>query len=258
MKRVLFIPDRFTDYRMWSDVPDRIRERAEAIHYDQHENIPWTEAADSFLEAARRLAGYGSFDLVAAAGQAARFGLALAEAGLARGLVLFSPSLDSVPDDVTVDVSEMDEILGPHEPAADLMQDADADPELFREVLLQVARDTAGTNLPPDQLELALAMYGDHAGELYDDLHATAAAMADGRIQPDPPWFQEPWLDHLGELAVPVTAVVPVHGRAVGEAIARRYRDAEIVFAEDSPGLAPVAERVRSAQALLRTLDLVS
>ena len=95
MPRILFIPDQFTDYRMWSDIPDRIQGRAEVIHFDRHEQIPWTPAAGGgFLDAARRLAADGSFDIVAAAGQAARFGFAVAEAGLARGVVFFYPSLD--------------------------------------------------------------------------------------------------------------------------------------------------------------------
>jgi hypothetical protein len=243
---------------MWSDVPYRIRERAEAVHYDQHEQIPWTEADGSLLETTRRLAAGGSFDVVAAAGQAARFGFALAEAGLANGLVLFSPALNSIPEDVYVNISEMDDTLDPFLPVISAMQDADADPEHLREVFLQVTRDTAGPDLPPDQLELARAMYGDHANELFDDLRATMAAVDEGRSLPDPPGAERPWFDHLAELAVPLTAVVAVQGIPLGEAIARRVKDVEIVIASDAPGLAPVEERARSAAALLRMLDRVS
>jgi hypothetical protein len=185
-------------------------------------------------------------------------GFALAEAGLASGLVLFYPALNSVPDDVDVDLSALDEKLEAYLPLASAVQEADTGPEHFREIYLQVARENAGSDLPPDQLEIALAMLGDHAGELYDDLRATANAMAEGRSLPDPPWAARPWFEQLAGLSVPLTAVVTVNGIAVGEAIARRARDTEIVIAGDSPGLAPVEERVRSAQALLRMLDRVS
>src|SRR5450759_812888 len=193
MPRVLFIPDMFMDYRMWSDVPDRIRERAVAIHYDQHEQVPWTTNNGRFLDAARRLAAGGSFDVVAAAGQAARFGFAVAEAGLGKGLVLFYPALDSFPDDLHVDFSDLDEMLEPYEQMASVIRDPQADAGRLREVLLQTVRDTAGPDLPPDQLELALAMHSDHAQEMFEDLRSTAEAVADGRVQSDPPWMERPW-----------------------------------------------------------------
>jgi hypothetical protein len=31
MTRVLFIPDRFTDYRMWSDVPDSLLPKLDSL-----------------------------------------------------------------------------------------------------------------------------------------------------------------------------------------------------------------------------------
>jgi hypothetical protein len=36
LPRILFVPDRFSDYRMWSDIPDRLAGRVEAIHFEQH------------------------------------------------------------------------------------------------------------------------------------------------------------------------------------------------------------------------------
>jgi hypothetical protein len=32
MPSVLFIPDRFMDYRMWGEVPDLIRDRTRVVH----------------------------------------------------------------------------------------------------------------------------------------------------------------------------------------------------------------------------------
>jgi hypothetical protein len=115
MARVLFIPDRFMDYRMWSDVPDRIRNRAEAIHFDRHEQVPWTSVNGDFLAGTRRLAGGHGFTVVAAAGQGARFGFAVAEAGLAAGLVLFYPSLDRLLPETAASLegADVSEELGP-------------------------------------------------------------------------------------------------------------------------------------------------
>src|SRR5579863_3412037 len=85
MPEILFIPDTFTDHRMWHGVPDRIGGRAEAVHLDKYAQIPWAaDGGGRLLEAVRRLAAeagpgpdadaHASFDVVAAAGRSARFG----------------------------------------------------------------------------------------------------------------------------------------------------------------------------------------
>jgi hypothetical protein len=254
---ILFIPDRFMDYRMWSDIPDRLGGHAEAIHFDQHGQIPWTTGPTSeFADRARRLAPDGGFDIVAGSGQAARFAFALAEAGLAKGLVFFGPWLDSIPDDLHADFSglgDLDHVLDPYMPIAEAV--GEPDPGRRRDIFLQVLRDTAGPDAEPAELELAIAMFSDHADEYFADLQDTAAA-ADGRVQPDPPWFLRPWNDRLAELTVPVTAVGAGFS---GEAIARRARDAEIVDVMGGGALlAPAEDRARAAAALLRMLDRIS
>lgn len=252
---VLFIPDRFMDYRLWSDIPDRIRGRARAIHFDQHAQIPWTAGnGGEFLEAAGRLAAGGSFPVAAAAGQAARFAFALAEAEMAKGLVFFGASLDRIPDDVGADVFgavDWDLTLDPYLPIVSALDEPDAGRR--RDILLRVIRDTAAADAEPAQLALAAEMMSDHSEELFTDLRASAAAGADGQLPPVPPWLQRPWFDRLAELSVPVTAV----GAGVSaSAIARRARDAEIIDAAGG-GLtpAPAAGRARAAEAILRMLD---
>jgi hypothetical protein len=254
MPSVLFIPDKFMDYRMWSDIPDRIRDRAETIHFDQHALIPWTAANGGFLAAARRLAGDGRFDVVVAAGQAARFGFAVADAGLAAGLVLFYPSLDRPLNEVVSGVVEdvdRAETLGPYQPVIDALDEDD--PGRRRELLLQVVRDTAGPGIDPAELERAVAMMSDHAEEFFAELQAARAAAAGGQPQADPPWLERPWINHAAELTIPVTVIVAPGGRVIGAEIASRTADVEIVVA--NPGLAPVAEPGLSAQVLSRMLD---
>lgn len=114
------------DYRMWSDIPDRLEGRAEVIHFDQHEQIPWTEANGGFVAAARRLAADGSFHIVVAASQAVSFGFGLADAGLAKGLALFQPvvPLDRIPDDADLDIGfpDMGEALDHFRPLASAVE----------------------------------------------------------------------------------------------------------------------------------------
>jgi len=264
---VLFIPDRFSDYRLWSDIPDRLQGRALAIHFDQHD-LPWTSGNGEFLEIARRLAPDGSFHVVAANGQAARFAFALSEAGVAKGLTLFQPSLDCIPDDVHVDRSALgdpEHVLDPFMPILSALDEPD--PSRRREILLDVIRTTAGPDLEPAGLELLLAMYSDHAEEIFADLQASAAegeqSQATEANDPDepfhiPPWLERPWIDRLADLTVPVTTVVSARGRVIAEAIARRAVDAEIVIAGGSAGLEPAEDRARAAEAILRTLDRVA
>jgi hypothetical protein len=99
-------------------------------------------------------------------------------------------------------------------------------------------------------------MVSDHAEEFFAQLRATEAAEAEELIQL-PPWVKRPWIDHLAEVTVPVTTVVSAPGRVIGEAIARRALDAEIVVAAGQNGLAPADDRARAAEALLRMLDRI-
>jgi hypothetical protein len=256
MARVLFIPDRFMDYRMWSDIPDRIRDIAEVIHFDQHEPVPWTSVNGEFLAASRRLAAGGTFTTVAAAGQAARFGFAVAEAGLAAGLVLFYPSLDRVLPETaaSLDGVDMSEELGPYVPVAEAL--AEPDPARRRAVYLDVVRETVGPELEPDELERTLAMAGDHADEFFAELQAAAAAAASGQTPPDPPWMEDPWIDRLADLTIAVTAVVGQKARGCGAAIAARARHADIVVSDANLGT--VGGRIQAAQTLVRMVLRVS
>jgi hypothetical protein len=249
---ILFIPERFRDYRMWYDIPERLRGRAKVIYFDQHAQVPWTADSAEIVDAARSLAPRGGFDVVAAADGAARFAFALAEAGLAKGLVFFQPALDAIPDDVRVDLSGLDEALTAFQPIVSAIHEPD--PGRRREILLQTVRDTAGPDRDPAGLELELDMMSDHAEEFFAHLRVTEAQAEAGNVPPDPPWIERPWIDRLAGLTVPVTAI------GVGpfpEAVARRAKDAEVVLAAGSGGMAPPADRALAAEALLRMLDRI-
>jgi len=118
---------------------------------------------------------------------------------------------------------------------------------------VQVIRDTAGPDVESGELERVVRMISDHAAEFFTDLEEAQAAGAADRLQPDPPWLERPWIDRLAALTIPVMAVVAPHGAAIGEAIAGRAQDADIVIA--SAHLTPIAAPNRSTEALMRMLD---
>jgi hypothetical protein len=182
--------------------------------------------------------------------------------------VLFQPSVDSFPDDVPLEWPadvDPDHALDHFMPILSALDDPD--PNRRREILLEVVGATAGQHLEPAALELLLAMYGDHADEIFANLQALAAEREQvqaseppGADQPVelPPWLERPWIDRLADLTVPVTTVVSERGRVIAEAIARRAKDAEIVVAGANAGLEPAEERARAADAIVRMLGRIS
>lgn len=249
MPTLLFIPDRFADYRMWADLPDRVRDRAEVIHFDQHGQLPWSTGNGDFLDAVRRLAGDGPLDIVVSSGQAARFGFAVAEAGLAKGAAFFYPSPDRVIPGVSPDMGEVDltEILKPYVPLVDAVREGDSD--RIRETLMQLVGNTVDADMDSEDLARFVEMFTEHAGEL----RAFGEEAAADPLEPDPPWLEHPWIDRLETLAVPVTAVVPPQAAALGELIASRAGNAEIIVADPSPTM--FGEPGQAAAVLLRMLD---
>jgi hypothetical protein len=177
--------------------------------------------------------------------------------GLAKRLVLFQQALNSMPDDLEVDFSDLGEILEPGMEFVNLVHDPDPDPDFVRATCLKLARYIAPPDLPPDQLELYLAMHGDCALEVFASLQATAAAMAAAGNEPlpDPSWITQPWIDRLGGLAAPITVVISERGCSFAEVIARRASDVQIVITEGSPGIAIMAQRIRTAEILLDMVD---
>ena len=255
MPSVLFIPDRFMDYRMWGEVPDLIQDRTSVVHLDQCMHIPWPAPDEGFLDAVRGLAPREGFDVVAAAGQAARFGFAVASAGLGAGLILYYPVPDRRLDEVTAAAPDPDpaEYLDPYLPLVNALGEDDAGRR--RDILMQVVRDTAGPGGDPVELDRVLAMASDHAEEIFASLAAAAEPADSHGEQGDPSWLVQPWLDQLPDLAVPVMAVVAPQVPALGDVIASRAADAEIVIAK--PRLTGIPDPAASVAALLRILSRV-
>jgi len=102
MQQALLIPDRFTDWRMWAGLPDRLARRAEVSHLDQLASILW-DSGGAVVSLARSLRPDG-WDVAVAAGRAAALAVALGAAGLAGSIALAEPEIpfDCIPEDIEV------------------------------------------------------------------------------------------------------------------------------------------------------------
>jgi hypothetical protein len=264
MQRVLLIPDQFSDYRMWGGIPDRLAGRAEVSHLDRLIQLPWGGPSGAVVDLAR--AGQpGGWDLAVAAGRACPFAVALAAAGLVRGCVLAEPEIpfNRIPDDIEFALTMPDaSMLTPYEPLISAMHDAS--PQQWREMMIDVLRQTSRPDLPPAELELAIQIAADYAADVRAELLAFAAADAAERGLPDDVQLAQlhsrgTWLDQLAGLTVPVMTVVPAPMRSYGLTVSRYAAEAEIVITESTiqAGGARPAARDQAAAAIEHMLDRV-
>lgn len=255
MPRIMLIPDQYMDYRMWSGIPDRIQGRAEVIYFDQHGQIQWADSNGGFLAAVRRLSDGRPFDIVTAAGEAARFAFTVAAAGLAKGVVFLYPS----PDRMLGEISDVDltEALTPYLPFSPAVLEAvqEGDAGQLRDALVHVVRDTTGPDADARGLQLLADMFTDHAGEFLSDLQAIQAAAVADPPPPTPPWLERPWIDRVGALTVPITAVVNSRQVAIGKAISRSAGQAEVVEAGPRLAATAIPDPGQFSAVLLRMLD---
>lgn len=253
--RVMFIPDKYMDYRMWSGLLDKVQGRAEVVYFDQREQIQWTDANDGFLAAVQRTFNDQAFDIVVGAGEGARFAFAVAERGLAKGVVFLYPS----PDRVLGDIADADltEAMIPYLPFSPALLEAvqEGDAGQLRDALVNVVRDANQPDADARGLQLLADMYTDYAGEFLSDLQgAQADAVADPPA-PIPPWLERPWIDRVTTLTIPVTAVINSRQVAIGEAISRSAKHAEVVVAGPRLALTAIPDPGQLAAVLLRMLD---
>lgn len=261
MPRILLIPDRFTDHRMWGGMPARLARRAELSHLDQLITLPRAEAADCLLRPARGLSP-GGWDVVAAAARSCPLGVTLAAAGLARSLMLVQPEIpyDRIPDEIDLGPDwPVDTAPEPYETLIADLHDATA--EQWTALLAATIRQTADPAAPGDELDLAVQLAVDHAAEVRAELQAAEAAWIAERYEPagsPQPWRPErgAWLDQLADLTVPVVTVVPRRDSYLLEAVPALRRSFPPVLTQE--GVVPPgseASRETAAAAIERLLD---
>jgi hypothetical protein len=264
MQRVLLIPARFTDWRMWSRISGRLARNAEVNHLDQLISLPWAATPDAVVGLARSRAPHG-WDIVAAAGQACPFAVALAAAGLGRGLVLIQPEIpfDSIPEDVDLGPATPGlDALEPYEMLVGAMHAATA--EGWRALLTQTVRQTAPPGLPHGELDLMVQLANDHAAEVRAELLDFERAEVGERYLPSDAqklWRRERgrWLDQLATMTLPLLVVVPGPERFIGETIGRIAFNLETLVVTEQ-GIVPpstAAARDQAAAAIERLADRV-
>jgi hypothetical protein len=230
MQRVLLIPARFTDWRMWGGIPDRLARHAAVSHLDQLISLPWAAAPDAVVGLTRSHAPDG-WDVVVAAGQACPFAVAVAAAGLGRSLVLIQPEVpfDRIPPDVDLGPASPGlDAPAPYEVLIGAMHSATV--EEWRALLTQTIQQTAPPGLPDGELDLLVQIAGDHAAEVRAELLDFERAEVAERYLPDDAqwlWRRERgrWLDQLATLTQPVLTIVPDPERFIGETIGRIARN---------------------------------
>jgi hypothetical protein len=265
MQRVLLIPARFTDWRMWAGIPHRLARRAAVSHLDQLISLPWAAGPEAVVGLVRAEAP-GGWDVVVAAGQACPIAVALAAAGLCRGLVLIQPEVpfDRIAEDVDLGPATHDlDASAPYEVLVGAMHAAT--PEEWRVLLTQTIRQTAPPGLSPGELDLVVQLAGDHAIEVRAELLDFERAESSERYLPEDAqrlWRRERgrWLDQLATLTLPVLAVVPGGERYIGQTIGRIARNLETLVVTEQGIVPPSTEAARelAAAAIERLLDRVS
>ena len=250
---ILFLPEHHYDYRIWDDIPASLGGNGQVVLYDQHEPMPWAELAGPvFLGAVRRLAPDQCFDVVAAAGEAARLAFSVASAGLAKGVVFFQPSPDRHLEEAMVDLPAYDplEAAGWIAPVLEALHEPD--PARRREMVVEAWRDRYGPHLAAGDLELACQVIGDHTEELLATAKDVAANAEAGE---DMSWPSPPWIDRLGEIDIPVTVVVSKLALGMGRAVARRAREGQVIEAQAHTDLVWLEDRAAAVTALRHMLD---
>jgi hypothetical protein len=257
---VLYLPDQHYDYRIWADVPARLGVRA--VHYDRHEPMPWAgrpipwQAADpGFPDAVRRLVPGDSFDVVVAAGEAARLAFSVASLGLAQALALFQPAPDCYLADGMPELPES-EIMHAADWFLPVMEAVDeTDPARRRSLVIGAWQDRYGPHLSAADLGLTGQVIGDHVEELLATSKRVAHLADAGAGLPFP---ELPWVDRLGEIGVPVTVVVSQRAVRLGPAIARRARDGQSILAAADTELVWLEDRDTALTTLRQVLARVT
>ncbi|MDX6395502.1 MAG: hypothetical protein QOJ73_6565 [Streptosporangiaceae bacterium] len=253
---ILFLPEHHYDYRIWNGIPSSLSDHCQVVLYDRHEPMPWAElAGPAFLGAVRRLAPGQCFDVVAAAGEAARLAFSVASGGLAKGVVFFQPFPDRHLEEVTVDLPAQEVVEAAAWIAPVLGALHQPDPARRRELVVEAWRDRYGPHLAAGDLELACQVIGDHTEELLASVKDVAAAAEAGE---DMSWPSPPWIDRLGEIDIPVTAVVSKLALGLGQAVARRAREGHVIEAQAYTDLVWLEDRVTAVTALRHMLDRLS
>jgi len=252
MPCTLMISQRFTDQRIWGDIPDRIAPLSEIFFFEQREAGPGSPLP---LDEIRQILpeGHRAFDVVVGAEDAAGPAAGLALDGLANGLVLFQPTLDGMPEELEpFNFSGLEDRANMYVPLVAAVNEPDA--AKWQSVVADVVEQAIGVHLNPQDAALVRDVTASHAGELQRDLQRLAAAYARGE-EPAGPAPGEPWIDRIRELRVPVSIVSTQAGFRIAEVLAARAPHGEAVLARGEGGIPWLEDRDKTVAVLAAMIE---
>jgi hypothetical protein len=128
------------------------------------------------------------------------------------------------------------------------------EPDLARrqELVIGAWRNRYGAHLTAEDLELACQVISDHTEDLLASVKDVVAAAEAGE---DISWPSPPWIDRLGEIDIPVAVVVSRLARRLGQAVARRAPDSQVIEAQAYTDLVWLEDRITVLTALRHMLD---
>jgi pimeloyl-ACP methyl ester carboxylesterase len=237
---ILLLAPRFTDQRIWGEFLPELSDRFDAIPCDSLSS-PSREVPGT-LDIVRDLRPPSSrrFDIVIGAQDACGLAVDIAAAGLADGLALFQPHIDSITvleEAGPVDFSQLEDYLRIYAPLAEAMNEPI---ETWRNMAVSAVRDVYIDHLAPDDLSIVCRVSGDYAEQTREELRRTAEdSPGDQPARPS----QTPWVDELRSVDVPVMIVSSRDWQPIGRALTARAPAGELMVAEAQTGMLWLEDR---------------
>jgi hypothetical protein len=240
MPRLIMIPPRFADRRIWADLPACLPGEPEIVFCEQCSPASGSAAFPGVR--ALIAAQPAAVDAVIAAGDGARMAVGAALDGLVSGVVLLQPALDGIPEELgPADYSGLEERVALFAPLLTAVHEAD--PVKWRALVEEVVDRAIGARLAPDDAVLIRDVTADHASEIQDKLQRAVAAQARGEQQ-EPPAPGQRWIDRIRELSVPLSVVSTRSGFRAAETLAARAQRGQAFLARGSVGLPWLEDRL--------------
>ena len=240
MRRLIMISPRFSDHRIWADLPARLTREWEITFYEQHGPAGGSSAA---LEVHTLVTAQpAAVNAVVAAEDGAQLAVAAALDGLVSGIVLLQPTLDGIPEELgPVDYSGLEERTAVFAPLITGVNEAD--PVKWRALVGDVVDQGIGARLAPDDAALIRDVTADHAAEIQGELRRAVTAHARGEQQEPPPASGRRWIDRIRELPVPLSVVSTQSGFKAAEILAARAQRGQAFLARGVAGIPWLEDR---------------
>lgn len=235
---ILLLPPRFTDQRIWGGFLSELGDSFDTIPCD---NLP-EASREVALDIARNLTPLPSqrFDIVIGAQDASRLVIDIAAAGLANGLALLQPHVDSISvleEAGQTDFPQLENLLRIYAPLAEAMNEPI---ETWRKIAVRTVGDVYSDHLSLDDLAIVSRVTADYAEQTRGELRRIVEdGLSDQSTRPS----RIPWVDRLRSVDVPVVVVCSRDWQPIGRALINRAPRGKFVMAESHTGMLWLEDR---------------